>query len=110
MPNLARAIIARLAVLAVLALAACSVDDPSFTGIIDASSDGNSDADVIDGPPGTVNLTIVRDGTATGAVTSNPGGINCGTDGSGKEVDDDRMTDDAHKPACGVVRRRWHQR
>ena len=67
-----------LVLLAAAGLAGCSVDDPSFTGIIDApQEDGGVDGPPIDAPPGT--LTVEKDGTATGRVTSNPGGIDCGT-------------------------------
>jgi len=47
--------------------AACSTENPIFTGV-DAQS-----------PPGTATLTISKTGTATGAVSSAPGGIACGT-------------------------------
>jgi Divergent InlB B-repeat domain len=46
--------------------AACTAQDPIFTGL---------DAQV---PPGTALLIVNRDGTSTGMVTSNTGGINCG--------------------------------
>jgi uncharacterized repeat protein (TIGR02543 family) len=67
---------ARVAIAAALTLlVACSTDNPVFT-----PGDGGADAaGEIDAPAGTVPLTIVRDGTSTGTVTSNPGGIACGT-------------------------------
>jgi len=46
--------------------AACSVDPAIFTGT-DASA-----------PPGTAILTVTRNGTSTGTVSSNPGGVTCG--------------------------------
>jgi hypothetical protein len=52
---------------AAAALAACSVDAVSFTGMVDAQVQ-----------PGTATLTITRDGTSTGTVSSNPAGIACG--------------------------------
>jgi hypothetical protein len=87
--------VARFALLFTLVVAACAVDDPTFTGIVDAADpDGTQaiDADTTDGPPGTVNLTVARDGTATGTVTSNPGGINCGTQCSAAFAVDSMVT------------------
>lgn len=65
----------------VATLAACAVDDPAFTPIIDAPVDDGPtiDSDLTDAPPGTATLTVTRDGTAAGTITSNPGGISCGT-------------------------------
>src|SRR5689334_12715227 len=61
---------ARIAVIVGLGLsllaAACSTENPIFTGV-DSQS-----------PPGTATLTISKTGTATGAVSSAPGEIACG--------------------------------
>jgi Divergent InlB B-repeat domain len=61
----------RLAVVATFGLslfaAACSVNSAVFTGI---------DANTL---PGTASLTVSRNGTSTGTVSSNPGGIACGS-------------------------------
>jgi hypothetical protein len=65
----------------VVTLAACATDDPTFIPIVDAPADDSAvvDADPTDAPPGTATLTVTKDGTAAGTVTSNPGGISCGT-------------------------------
>ncbi len=69
--------------LALLLAAGCSVDatfTPLDDGGVDApADDGNTDGDDTDAPPGTAVLTVTRDGTSTGTVSSNPGGINCGS-------------------------------
>lgn len=54
---------------------ACSTRDPTFSGMDDAQVSGMVDAQV---PPGAATLTITHGGTATGTVSSNPGGITCG--------------------------------
>jgi Divergent InlB B-repeat domain len=63
-----------LASLILQALAGCSVDSVSFShpdGGTDVPPDSRME-------PGLVKLTVERTGTGTGAVTSNPAGIDCG--------------------------------
>jgi len=85
MPTRRLASVALLPLLASLGLlAACTVDAPTFTGIDAADDAAPPDGDVTDGsgtdtPAGTASLTVAKAGAATGVVTSNPGGITCGT-------------------------------
>jgi hypothetical protein len=89
---------------------ACSTRDPIFTGV-DAQLPPGDDAQLPPGddaqlPPGTALLTVNRNGTGTGTVTSNPGGVSCGSDCSEAYIVGTSVTLTA-TPAAGSTFAGW---